>query len=74
MARRTCRDLIAVRSRRVPTLFVEQVQWVLRARYREARIASGVPGTQLKDKILHYHFESAVLDALQAAGAGLIRP
>ena len=36
-------------------------------RYREARVRGGIAGTQLKDKILHFHFESAVLDALEVA-------
>ncbi|HVK84826.1 MAG TPA: GH3 auxin-responsive promoter family protein [Kofleriaceae bacterium] len=33
-------------------------------RYRETRVARGIPGTQLKDKLLHFHYEAAVLDAL----------
>jgi hypothetical protein len=35
-------------------------------RYREARVARGIPGTQLKDKLLHFHYEAEVLDALGA--------
>jgi hypothetical protein len=41
------------------------------ARYRDARVAAGTPATQLKDKILHYHFEADVLAALDALASAL---
>jgi hypothetical protein len=38
--------------------------------YRQKRVASGVPGTQVKDKVLHERSESSVLDELLTLGGG----
>jgi len=36
-------------------------------RHRARRVQAGLPGGQVKDKVLHFHYESAVLDALAEA-------
>jgi hypothetical protein len=36
-------------------------------RYRQRRVQAGLPGTQLKDKILHFHYEGEALSALEQA-------